>query len=52
MSNRSETSIITDIKGYLYETRNEISFRNEKNSVYSSFYCERNEMKLTFVLNF
>ena len=40
------------LKRCLHETRNEILFRHEKNSVYISFHCGRNDMKLTFVLTF
>ena len=40
------------VRRCLHKTRNEISFRHEKNSVCISFYCRRNEMKLTLILIF
>ena len=36
------------LRGCLHETRNEISFPSEKNSVYFTCHCVRNEMKFHF----
>ena len=38
--------------GYLHETRNEISFHYQKNSVYITFHCVQNEMRFCFGIGY